>query len=274
MVTTLAPYEFLRYLSLAYTTAFPYTSDKVERVPFYSEIYELTYNQHPNRSDDLFEACKELGYKKTLECFGGNGFESYLLSKHITGEHYVADIFPEYVQNKLPGLTYIKQDCINGSPTDKYDCIFIGITNGSLMSCSTLRDLNAFFSFCRKGLLPGGMVCIGYVSGIAEYGRVDMTFESNELVYHSKYAGKWVHWFQVIRHCSLSNSHLYNSIVALSDSKELSINSTIKTLCNEETIRARLWNPAEIIEIANVNGFKLFEKYSNLVLDQLFFKLV
>lgn len=268
-------YEVLRCLALKHTTIFPQRPENLERVPFYSDLYNVTFNQNAPSTDRLIAVCKRNGYKNTVEFFGGNGFESTVLRKAIKGKHYVIDIYPEYSTDKDPSLHYIKADCIYGPPQGPFEFGFVGGSNSSLCVVLTIEQLKEFFTTVNRSLIPDGKLSVAYfTSDLKEY-QSETTFEVEEISY-GKYAGMYSYWFMYREHNQFDNSECYYNIVGVSKNNDLAHPKFEKLFCNELPGHVRSWNVHEILHTAQLCGLtRVIEgPYTVECVEEILFKKV
>lgn len=188
----------------------------VEEMPFYSELYNYTYNQGTcDHVDDMVTLVKKEDIKDSLEIMSGNAFESYILHKKTGLPVKAVDIDLSYF-DKNPGVEYFQEDCTIETPSHRADLVFVGATNASLCCILDMVTLKKIFNYAYKACNKVFVASCFFPERREDEG-ITYEIEAVEMPikYGSRYVGGVADWLQVCEADGMNSTHTYYDLAII-----------------------------------------------------------
>lgn len=202
-----------------------------------SNMYGITFGAAEADMSNYFDHVKKhrLNRKGVIigEVMCGTAFETDILKRQFKQPTYLCMDLDESFEKDVSkiGAKFYKQD-ITKVPSHanmlsfyhgRLDLLFVGNSNLSLCTLTTLQQLEGFADFSKYMVKRGGHVIISAFED-CHFGDVDdlhIDVSSIQLKYDNRkqYKNKWVHWGMVTHRQPATQLHTYFSVAIISTSK-------------------------------------------------------
>ena len=240
---------------------------RAKGVSNYAQVYELTYNQLPPKSEPIIEFMQEhelIHEKKIMEIMAGNGFETKHIRNALPDNHYVCSDLTDYTGSN-EGITFHQIDCtdpnysVGDKQSDLYDLVFIGGANASMCMLTSLQEIIGLSKFLKNTIKNDGFAILSYFE--ENFFQTNFTIDYSVSITHDfkdeNKNGLYAHWFSGMKRDLETQLHHYYDLVAVSPSPELKEGIEYSEIYyNKEPFTARSWQTAIVMEIMENAGFK------------------
>lgn len=184
-----------------------------------SLLYKAVYGDSESHHGAILPYVKK--GSNVIELFGGNAFESYLLSKEVSANYYSLDLETIKRHQKKPGILYVTGNALEleNSTFGTFDTVFIGGANASLC-CLRPDQIPKLFESVANIQKKGGVFVLGLFSDQMETPDLDISYEEKQIAFVDDFKGYKRHQLILCKKDPFVSSHQYFHAVLLTHKKK------------------------------------------------------